>query len=25
MAHQAADSEENLYRKCLAEKYPNIG
>jgi hypothetical protein len=24
MAHQAADSEENLYRACLADKYPNI-
>ena len=22
--HQAADAEENLYRKCLAEKFPNI-
>ena len=24
VAHQAADAEENLYRKCLAAKFPNI-
>ena len=24
VAHQAQDSEESLYRKCLADKYPNI-
>jgi hypothetical protein len=22
--HQSADAEESLYRKCLAEKIPNI-
>ncbi len=22
--HQAADAEENLYRKCLADKFPNV-
>ena len=22
--HQAADAEENLYRKCLADKFPSI-
>jgi hypothetical protein len=24
VAHQAAEAEENLYRKCLADKFPNI-
>jgi len=22
--HQAQDSEENLFRQCLADKYPNV-
>jgi len=24
VAHLAADAEENLYRKCLADKFPNL-
>lgn len=24
LLHQAQDSEENLYRQCLADKFPNI-
>lgn len=23
--HQSQDAEENLYRQCLAEKFPNVG
>jgi len=24
VAHQSRDAEENLFRQCLAEKYPNV-
>lgn len=24
VAHQAVDSEENLYRNCLAERFPSV-
>ena len=25
ITHAAKNDEENLYRKCLSEKFPNIG
>ena len=25
VAHQSRDAEENLFRQCLADKYPNVG